>query len=416
MLKASSLFYALSISVLIALISSAVLSCAYFSQLCTQRDSSIEEVQRNSRSGINLLLGDVITDFSVPVEKDLFNKGGDSVRLQKKQWGIFEVNISKAHHGKFNSEMIAMSGCVDNDHAALILADLDRPLSVCGNTKLVGDCFLPKAGIQRAYIEGQNFTGDKLVDGEIKIADRFLPGLNKQVLASVKKLLDFTPAENFIGGEEFQNTDTLLNSFSGEPIAVFSPGEIVINAQIIRGQILIVSKKSIRVTKNALLENIILAAPYIQIDEEVKGRFQAFSSDSLIIGKNCRLSYPSVLGLLAGEKSPALAPLLLGENASCCGEIFAVSDSKNVLHHVRVSAEKDSKVYGEIFSADLAELKGTVYGKVTCAKLELKTASAVYENHLLNTTIDRSKRITGFLSGFLVAPAETQKEILQWLE
>ena len=151
MLKASALFYALSISVLIALVSSAILSCAYFSRLNTQHDQLKENLFRNARSGITLLLGDEQTDFSSPVETDLFLKGGDSVLLQKKYWGIYEVAVSKAHHGNSSAEMIVLAGCAEkeNDRTALVLADMDRPLSVCGNTKLVGDCFLPKAGIQQ---------------------------------------------------------------------------------------------------------------------------------------------------------------------------------------------------------------------------------------------------------------------------
>lgn len=417
MLKASSLFYALAISVLIALVSSAVLSCAYFSGLSTRRDKLKEDVLRNARSGIELLLADEINDFSSPVETDLFGDGGDSVCLQKKSWGIFEVAVSKAHHGIFKNEMLALAGYAEdgNDHAALVLADLDRPLRVCGNTKLKGDCFLPAAGIQRAYIEGQNYTGEKLVYGEIKKADRFLPGLNEKIITSLQQLFNFRPGESSMNEAEFQNTDSLSNSFSSDPLYVFSPGEIIIRSQFIHGQIMIISKRSIHVTAGADIQNAILVAPYIKIDDHVKGKFQAFASDSLFTGEKTQFSYPSVLGLIANDKSPALACLQLGEESEFCGVLFACTSSKNFQQHVLIRAGNKSKLYGEIFSADLAELKGAVYGKATCAKLELKTASAVYENHLLNTTIDRPGRARGFVTGLLLN-GQNKKTVAAWLE
>jgi len=44
-----------------------------------------------------------------------------------------------------------------------------------------------------------------------------------------------------------------------------------------------------------------------------------------------------------------------------------------------------------VYSNGFLELKGEVFGSVVCQSFILRTASSVYENHLLNTTIDITK-------------------------
>src|SRR5882757_8672986 len=182
MLKAGSLFYALSITVIMALLSTSLLLAAHYTRLRIQRDELREETGRNALSGLELLMSDQspLAYDGAAHETDLFGNRRDSVRLQKKSWGAFDILISEAHHNSLRQTLIAETGwqCDATEINALQLADLDRPLSVTGNTRLKGTCYLPKAGIQRAYIEGQSYSGDQLVYGAIKTSERFLPPYN----------------------------------------------------------------------------------------------------------------------------------------------------------------------------------------------------------------------------------------------
>lgn len=421
MLRGSSLFYALAITVIMALVSTSLLLAAHFGRLRLLRDEMREAVIRNAKSGLEVLMDNSSQDeYDVPQEVDLFGKGSDSVLLQKKSWGAFEIAIAKAHNMAFEEELIAEVGWQgnSNDRTALVLADLDRPLSIAGNTKLKGDCYLPKSGIQRAYIEGQSYSGDELVYGQIKTSDRFLPTCNDTLIKRLKSLFEFRPNGNdsVMYAQQFQQSDSIINSFSAKPLYIFSEGAIAIQSQKISGQVCIISRKSIRIGKNASIENAMLLAPKIEIDDEVEGNFQAFARDSLSTGEKMRLHYPTVLGVISTSQSPDFTFLSFGEKSRIVGQLFACKTESDFRQHVLISTGKESVVYGEIYSSDLVDHKGTVMGMVTCAKFELKTASAEYENHLLNATIDRGKRSADFVSSALTRKKENKKAIVQFLK
>ena len=420
MLRASSLFYALAIAVIMAIVSSSLLLAAHYSSLNTERDEMREEVVRNSNSGIQLLLADESDNYNTAVEVDLFGNGNDSVLLQKKSWGAFEIAISKAHNKFFSKELIASVGWQgsQNDNTALTLADLDHPLYVTGSTKLTGECYLPKSGIERAYIEENSYSGDKLVYGNIKSADRFLPDYNDTLIKRLKNLFEFIPGQNdsFINEPEFEKSDSVYNSFLNKPLYVFNDGTIIIDAQNISGQVCVISRKLIRVEKNSAIHNALLIAPKIVIDDECQGDFQAFAKDSLIVGEKVKLHYPTVLGIIGTEKSPDFISLAVGEKSKIFGQLFACVTENDFRKHAIISTQKESVVYGEIYSGDLVDHKGTVLGNITCAKFELKTSSGEYENHLMNAVIDRTKRSSAFVSSAIARKKTDHKKVVQWLE
>lgn len=421
MLRGGSLFYALAITVIMALVSSSLLLAAHYSRLRLQHDQIREEVIRNSKSGLELLMGDQSDiDYSRPEDRDLFGHGSDSVLLEKKLWGAFEIAISHAHNKSLFHELIAAVGWKPDatDRTALILADLDRPLSVTGNTKITGDCYLPKAGIQRAYIEGNSYSGDRLVYGETKISDRFLPKYNDTLVKRIEDLFEFQPGQNdsVIYADVFQQSDSIGNSFLNPTLYVFNEGTIIINSQKISGQVCIISRKAILIGKNSSIHNALLIAPRIEIDDEVNGDFQAFARDSLICGKKVDLHYPTVLGIIGTEKSPDFASLVIGEKSKVFGQLFACNTENDFRKHVIISTAKESVVYGEIYSSDLVDHKGIVYGDVVCTKFELKTNSAEYENHLMNAVIDRPKRSPDYVSSALTRKRTDRKTVVQWLQ
>ncbi len=420
MLRGGSLFYALAITVIMGLVSSSLLLSAYYTRLQLQRDEIKEEIIRNAKSGLEIAMSEHFTsNYTSPSDIDLFGKGTDSVFLEVKPWGAFEIVISRAHNKSFVHELIAAVGWKpeQNDQTALFLADLDRPLSITGNTKLTGDCYLPEAGIQRAYIEGSNYSGDKLVYGNTKVSDRFLPKYNDSLVNRLKLLFEFQPQQNdsVMHYNTFLQADSISNSFLNKTLYIFNEGAISITTQKLSGHICIISSQSIKVGKNSAIENILLIAPHIEIEDETEGVFQAFARDSLQAGEEVHLHFPTVLGIIASKKSSDLASLVIGSKSTIFGQVFACNLESDFRRHVLISTAKESIIYGQIYSTDLVDHKGSVYGNVICSKFELKTPSAEYENHLMNAVIDRPKRSSDYVASALTRKATDKKAIVQWL-
>jgi hypothetical protein len=375
-------------------------------------------VLRNARSGIELLLGSH-PGSDVAAEHDLFGRGIDSVRLTKRCWGAFEIALSTAHRRNETEELIALVGWQDaNDNTALVLADLDRPLAITGQSELRGDCYLPVAGIKRAYIEGQSYGGDRLVYGQEKKAPRFLPPCNDTLVKKLLALFDFIPVgdDSVFPLEMFSATDSIYNSFRNKPLFIFASGALMIDAQDISGQVCIVSRTKITIGKNASITNALLVAPEIEIEKDAEGQFQAFARDTLIVHENVRLHYPSVLGIIGTARSADVALLQMKKGSHIMGQLFGAGTSSDFRKRVLIAVDANALVYGSIYCADLVDLKGSVFGDVTCAKFELRTNSAVYENHLLSAVINRSKRSPEFAASALSGKKGSRKTVVQWLD
>ncbi len=75
--------------------------------------------------------------------------------------------------------------------------------------------------------------------------------------------------------------------------------------------------------------------------------------------------------------------------------------------------EKETELYSQIYSNGYVELKGSVFGSVVCAKFSLRSNSSLYDNHLLNATIDISKLPKDFV-GFRLLKEESKFDILKY--
>jgi len=418
MLKASALVYSLFISLLLVSLCSAIIAISYINSGHTVSWREREKVERNATSGITLLQN--FSGIVSPNERkalDLFGNGNDSVVLVRKTWGAFEIQISEAfsRHHRFSRIALSGNGSKEDSTTALYLADQDKPLSLCGKTEIKGMCFLPKAGVKRAYIEGQNFIGADLIMGRIFPSSKSVSGVNENVFSSIADLFDAQAGENdSIINMDDAELPSLNRSFSLNTVRCRSTRPARIGSTKLKGNILLISDKEIKISPEASLQDVIVCAPKVIIEDGFAGCLQVFASDSVIVGEKAKLAYPSVIGLVRLPKSCQNATVILKEGAEVSGAVFASQESVDVKSQIKILIDKDVLVTGCIYSNGLLDLKGAVFGSVACAKFILSTPSSVYENHLLNAVIDRTRLSKYFIAPLLMKDAENQKTV-KWL-
>lgn len=404
MLKAGSIYYALAAALLIALLCGSLILFASGNRTQLQWSRRMDAVRLNAASGTQLLLSE---QFAVAYGEerimDLYGGQHDSVGLRLKPWGLFDVAISRAFSGQEQFLEATMIGYQPDTTGttALILADLDRPLSLCGKTELRGTCYLPKAGVKRAYIEGQTYSGDRLVYGETKNSERFLPKVNEALIAKLQQIQEagFAESDSVVDAALLSSIDTLAHSFLKKPLYFYSAASINLSGQSLSGQVAIVSGNTITVSRETTLNGVLLIAPKIIFRENFLGRVQAIARDSLILEKEVRLSYPSVAAVLAGNSGPDNAAVWAQEKDTIEGTVFAWRSAGDFRKQVTAKLDKETLITGFVYSTGQADLKGTVFGQVCCAKFLLVTPSSIYENHLLNAVIDREKLVPEFAAG-----------------
>jgi cytoskeletal protein CcmA (bactofilin family) len=413
MIKASALFYALVISLLAAMLAGSLILSAYFLREETDECMIQSRMQVNALSGITYMLSSN-DDVSGVKEIDLYDSGSDSVMLEKKEWGAYEALLSKAvwHGQEIKAAALAGSMMEEKDRYALYLADQDRPLSLAGSTKIVGAAYLPKAGVQRAYIEGQSYSGSQLIYGDVRASNKAIAPLDKALAERLTNILE----GKFTGDDSIADVlscDSLERSFFDTPVILRSNELVILSGKRFSGQVIIASGTAIVVKKDADLDGVILAAPIIRIEDKFEGAVQVFASDTLRVGKGCRLLYPSVAGIIRTGRSCNNMLLEVVDDAIVKGAVLSWQNKFDIRQSLLVSIAKGTTVTGHVYSTGLLDLKGKVNGSVTAAKLLLRTPSSVYENHLLNAVIDISKISQQF--GKPVT-AGTNKVVIKWLQ
>lgn len=420
MIKASSLFYAVVISIVIAIVSSSFILFAYLYRFESDQLSVLDRIQLNAESGLNLLLSQQsLVGLNDSKILDLYGENEDSVFLSRKPWGAFEVMISTANFHGQTSERIAQAGWVmdSTQQFSIYLADEGKPLDICGKTLIHGDAFLPKAGVERSYIEGQSYTGREMIYGKTHKSKSEVPELNLSLIEYIRTLLKEKKGngtDSLISLQRPIANDSISNSFKNNTVILHSYGVIKMYSGVFSGNIVIASDTLITVSENTLLNNIILIAPKIVLEKQFKGQIQAFASDSIIVEDNVSLHYPSVLGIVALDASRKCG-VVVNKNDTIEGSVFA--------HQVRIDSYKrtgvrlgeKSVVVGQVYSTGYAEVKGTVYGSLMCSSFHLETPSGIYENHLLNATIDRMV-LPDYYTGIALTEQSAYKKVVKWLK
>lgn len=419
-LKSGALQFAVFIAVLIALILGGLVLYVYtFVYLKEQSKATIENVQL-SDSGINYLLNQSETSEDT-IAIPFFEKENQTVKVNLSQWGIFEKACVKTQHRKKIFIKTALLGAeIDSEKSpTLYLQETFTPLSLVGNAKIKGMVFLPSQGVKSGYIAGESYYGTQLIYGTTKKSGIQLPKIDKGCLEGLA-LYDkgYKPINRPLNINLSLNPK-VVNSFKEKTKRLYSTNPIELEDTEIAGNIIIKSEVRIRIRKTALLKDIILIAPVIDIEDQVTGNFQVIATKSIKVGKECKLSYPSALILIQDNKINLSTPINAFDNqifidsgaiikgSVCYFQTNQISDFKS-----QIVLEKQAKIKGQVYCQGNFELKGTVSGSVFTRQFMANLSGSVFVNHIFDGTIE-NENIPNLFGGILFE--KEKKTILKWL-
>ena len=414
MLRAFALYVALMVSVIVALICGSLLTLYYLNDKEYYIYETKARLRSNVASAFNYAREHELKAGSTTL--DLFALARDSVTFDVRSWGLFQLLSVKAFSGGLSKNKSAFVGALmgHTQDYALYMANSNKALSLCGKTSIVGTAFVPEAGVERAYIEGQNFMGDRLIEGEQKFATALLPALKKESIANTLRYLNGEAMEGDTLLAFHTDSVKVIRSFGESALVLQSTAPIILQEIMLKGKIVVRSSQWVQIKKSAQLENILVFAPFIFIDDEFEGAGQFYASDSLVVGENCKFNYPSALALVNNSTQEKSTLLKIGKGSKIQGAVFSYQERQSIRSKNLVVLAEGSKVLGQVYSNGYLELHGVVYGTVLCQQFLLKTSSSVYENHLLNTTIDRSLLPEDFV-GLYLFELEQKRAVAKWL-
>ena len=390
-IKAGALQYTLFVAVLIMILISTFLALTYLQiHFKTTSNFQIQSI-RNADMGF-----DYISESEIRYEEEktieLSSDISSHLILTKKHWGVFDILKVDSKIKDASFQKIGLIGGYQSEKMALYLKDNNKALVLVGNTKIQGRAFLPKKNVKRGNIAGHSYYEKELIYGAIYSSNKKLPVIkNREYIYNLAKGVYNQENVEFI---ELYEGLKKVNSFNNPTQFYKQQGEINLqNIQLI-GNIIIQSDKLIKVENTALLNDIILIAPRIEIKDNVGGNFQAIATNSIEVGSNCNLSYPSALivneeEILVSEKNKnkELVQLIINSNSSIKGIVAYLSKKQKSNYKTQIYIGKNSIIKGEVYCDKNLEPKGSVHGSVYTSNFIARQYGSVYQNHIYNGSI-----------------------------
>jgi hypothetical protein len=410
----NALIFTIAISLISGIFCSCLLLLGYYNRLQQSTAHTEQRLQANIRSATNIVLAD--TSFFASSRRDtidLFDEGTDTVTIHRMLWGLYKLAGIDAYSGKYVKRVSFLYGSELPSYmdACIYLADHQRSLSVSGNTILNGNAYLSKGGIKAAYIEQKGFAYDTMLRGKILESGQQLPAADKRFIEYLYQLSDAsTHAKKSISPNEI---DTGISvSFQDTMVEIFSDDDISLENVNLEGHIIVRSNASIEVSHMARLRNIILAAPVVRFEKNCNVSVQVIATDSIILKRNTVIEYPSSLILLKRDKEKDQPVFLMEDGAIVNGIIASICKPGDVQKNF-AGFKAGSILRGIAYCSGYVSLAGKVEGIVLTDYFIYRTSSAVYENYLVDVTIDRN-RLSSYFSGSALFSTSTSQKIVEW--
>ena len=346
----------------------------------------------------------------------IYNDFGIGTMVSKNYWGLLELRRVLAKKGQFTFEKLAFVGHSDIERAALYLKDNQRPLVLAGNTKIMGTAHLPERGVKMGNIHGYGYYAQQLIYGKEKRSGLELPKLTGEIQSQLTKLtsLGHQPKAERIS---LKKNMLYANSFKN-PTQVIQGDDVVLDEIILTGNIIVWASHKIEVKASSRLQDVLLLAPNVEIDDWSKGNFQVLASKTIKVGRGAVLEYPSILAVKTyGRDSlfqKSIEPnIYMDSHAQVRGMVLYQdqSDPNRIKPHIKI--DENAKVIGEVYSSQNVELKGSVFGSLTTSGFVALENGSIYQNHIYNGQIN-SEILDRQYAG-LVYGNSIPNQVVKWL-
>lgn len=423
-IKAGALQFVLFIGAVIAVLLMAFILLSYTHTHFDKKTDVVIDLIKSADFGLGASLSKEIplnNSIHIPYQNDV----DVEITVKRDLWGIFEMRTTTAVHGNIKYVKTALIGGKDDGEiTALYVNDHQRPVIVAGNSKITGTAYLPEQGLKMGNIYGNSYHRSSLLYGKQKQSNSVLPKLSSELKQQIKQLTqtNYMP----LGDEVSKYPDKVLkNSFDG-PTQIIQGRVIRLKDIDLVGNIVVLATHKIIIEASANVQDVVLLAPEIIIQNWVKGQFQAIASESISVGKKCELFYPTAL--VVHKKKPLVqeensGPRLTGNNppkiyldsyAKISGVVMVLEETDEQQFSPQIKMDLNSKVIGEVYCTKNLELNGSVNGTVITDSFIALENGSIYQNHLYNGLINSTNLLNTY-AGLMLADRERNKKIMKWL-
>ncbi len=407
--RAYALIYVLIITTIIALLCSfLLLRMAYAWQLEEKWNVRSEIIHSNENLKRFVLNRHFVLDTFQKPKSSLSLNSNIKSSIKFEQWGIFPFAnfMSQA----INDSILEMAFLgVENQtysSTALYLADNNLPLSISGNAQIIGNAYLPASGVRSGMVNGQSFKGKIYVQGNTFKSESILPEIN---LTGLNAFIDQVENNEF---EIMTFEDKIERSFKEKAVLIDLGTDALLENCSIKGKVILYASESIFVAKSALVEDVIIISPNIEIEEGAKLSAQLLATEAIEIERNVLLSYPSLLYLKREDESES--KITIGSQCTIEGLVICLQENPKSRKPI-ARIEKDAELNGVAYVNGILEMQGNIDGTLYCENLQYSARGSLYLSYLVDSRLNNNA-LPKYLSFPNLFVSKQNKRIIKWLD
>ena len=388
-LKGGALYISILVSIIIGITLIFFIMIANYNQRTVTAFGQSSQLHYNLKSAFQMAQSAYFTDEKNYVwMKNQVND--DSIRIKKINWGAYLLVCAETKNRHHSLSQAGIFGTYMSADTGLIISDNSRLVGMSGNIVFKSGCYLPKAGIKPAYIEGQSYISSAQNSSYIKQSPYQVQEVNAALLKGLKQ--EINNSNVYLDSSVGVLPEKYNQSFIHKTIVWENSGSRLANLHLSNNIKLVCGNVEIDTTNH--FDNILIVCKKARFKKGFKGKVHVIATDSISMEEGCEFSYPSSFVLFA-EDTPENGFKYIQFNKDCVffGGIIALSENANpsATQKVFIKLHASSEINGFVYSSDYIHIEGMVNATVIANKLLLKTASAVYENHLLSCEINPKK-------------------------
>ncbi|MBL8001145.1 MAG: hypothetical protein JNL05_04205 [Flavobacteriales bacterium] len=403
--RASALFYAITVSLLVAMVTGSSLLLAHHRSVETERWLALLRATSNAESAIHLALA---TEGPLPPALDLFGEGRDTVQLTSLPYGLFDRVIALARQGARSARKEALVGLPSQAGPVLVLTAHNGPLHFCGDARIMGDAVVPGKDLRRGYIAGRPFSGERFVNGAVSGEGTPAYALDRDLRERAGALCAMLPDPREVPwqGERMAPGAVITPQDERLPVLQWTAGRVLTGS--FRGPLVIRSVDTLVVDRSARLSNVIVQAPFVDLSGAQC--LQVFSTGGVRVRQDARLLHPSVLCVASARSAQGVPLVQVDSGAVLQGGVLALR-TPGSMTGPELRAARGALIQGEVYCEGAVDVQGAVEGRVIGEQAVVHTSSSVHRGYLLDGTLAPDSASAGLS---FIRSTNAHPVILQW--
>ena len=407
--KAGALQLVISIALLFFLLTGSFLIRKGLNERVMSWAQTEKQLQLNINSAVTLIENSNI-QYSDSLLLCLFPEINDSTSIKIAPWGFYDLAYVRSKIQNKQRQAVFLLGKDFESKAdlpSLYFSDANRYLSISGDTYLGENSYLPAYGIRKASINGIGYSREQLVFGQQFQANSLLPKLSPQLVKRYSQFIsgDTEETETYSYSDSWEG-NVIEQSFFQDPIYIESSEDLDLRETKLIGNIILKTAGNILIDKTSEIDQCILIAKTIHINDGFTGRGQFLATDSIVVGNSSNILMPSVFAII-NQKDSCL--IKFEENVSFSGNIIMQTESKELLPSLIIKDE--CKLIGQVYCSGYCDFQAVLFGSLYTKGFISITENSFNQNLLLNTCIDISRMPDEFSGVSLIANSVHFKHI-----